>query len=71
MTATSIDPVKFAASLGFTKLDDWQRDLLLSTHKRILLLAVRQVGKSVACSILALYHTLNNPDSLVLVLSVR
>jgi hypothetical protein len=66
--AAALDPVDFARQLGFD-LDPWQRDLLLSAHKRILLLASRQVGKSVACAILALHHALNNSGSLVLVLS--
>jgi Terminase large subunit, T4likevirus-type, N-terminal len=64
----SVNPVRFAQSLGFN-LDVWQRDLLLSNRKRVLLLAARQVGKSSVCSMLALHYSLNNPDSLVLVLS--
>ncbi|MGZ4865463.1 MAG: terminase large subunit domain-containing protein [Halobacteriota archaeon] len=64
----SVNPIRFAQSLGF-KLDAWQRNLLLSNNKRVLLLAARQVGKSTASSILALHYSLNNPDSLVLVLS--
>jgi Terminase large subunit, T4likevirus-type, N-terminal len=68
--ATSVDPIRFAALLGFKKLDVWQRDLLLSSNnKRVLLVAARQVGKSAACSLLALHYSLNHPDSLVLVLS--
>jgi len=65
----SVDPVRFAASLGFD-LDDWQRELVLdSDSKRILILAARQIGKSTACGVLSLHYCLNNPDSLVLVLS--
>jgi hypothetical protein len=64
----AIDPVKFCQSLGLEP-DPWQRDLLLSSEPRIILNCSRQSGKSTITAILALHHALNNPHSLVLILS--
>jgi hypothetical protein len=66
--ALAIDPVKFAQSLGIDP-DPWQRDVLLSAEKRIIILAARQSGKSMICAIYALWHALNHPGAVVLVLS--
>ena len=66
--ALAINPVKFAASLGIDP-DPWQRELLLSSEKRIILNCSRQSGKSTITAILALHHALNDPGALVLVLS--
>lgn len=65
----SVDPLRFAASLGFPNLDEWQKELLLSNDKRVLLLAARQVGKSAICAIIALHEALNRPGSLILIVS--
>jgi phage terminase large subunit-like protein len=65
---SALNPVKFAESLGITP-DKWQKDVLLATEKRIMILAARQSGKSMICAIYALWHALNNPGALVLVLS--
>ena len=62
------DPVAFARSLGIEP-DPWQRDLLTSTEKRIILNCARQSGKSTIVAIHALHHALTKPSSLVLVLS--
>ena len=66
--SSAINPVKFAQSLGIDP-DPWQRELLLSTEKRIILNCSRQSGKSTITAVLALHHALNNPRALVLVLS--
>jgi hypothetical protein len=66
--SSAINPVKFAQSLGIDP-DPWQRDLLLSNEKRIILNCSRQSGKSTICAILALHHALYNPGALVLIVS--
>jgi len=66
--ALAINPVRFAQSLGLDP-DPWQRELLLSSEKRIMLNCSRQSGKSTITAIIALHHALNNPGALVLVLS--
>lgn len=65
---TSLDPILFVQSLEIDP-DDWQRQLLLSTEKRIILNCSRQSGKSTIVALFSLYHALNNPGILVLVLS--
>jgi predicted phage terminase large subunit-like protein len=49
--------------------DPWQRDLLTSTHKRIILNCSRQSGKSTIVAILALHHALLNPRAFVAIVS--
>src|SRR5204863_4247740 len=49
--------------------DPWQRDLLLSVDRQVLLCASRQSGKSTAVSALALHTALFTPGALVLLLS--
>ena len=67
--ANALNPILFAKRLGFKDLDQWQVDLLLATEPRIILNCARQVGKSSMCAILGLHHALNNPGSLVLLVS--
>jgi len=62
------DRVAFAERL-LPSLDDWQRDLLESDAKRVILACGRQVGKSTVCAIIALHHALYFPGSLVLAVS--
>lgn len=66
--ATALDSVRFARSVG-VEPDPWQAHLLFSLENRIMLLCSRQSGKTTIVAILALHHALNNPNSLVLVLS--
>jgi hypothetical protein len=66
--SSAINPVAFARRLGIEP-DPWQQDVLLSAEKRIMILAARQSGKSTICAVYALWHALNNPGALVLVLS--
>jgi hypothetical protein len=49
--------------------DPWQADLLRGNHERIMLLASRQCGKSLAAAALALREALLHPPALVLLLS--
>jgi hypothetical protein len=62
------DPLLFASSLGFT-LDLWQRELLESTARRIILNVSRQAGKSTVCALMAIHHALTTDNAMVVVLS--
>ena len=62
------DPVAFARSLNIEP-DPWQRDLLISTHKRTILNCSRQSGKSTIVAILALHHALLSPGAFVAIVS--
>ena len=62
------DPVKLAEALGFAP-DGWQRDVLRSTARRLLLNCARQSGKSTTAAVLALHQALYRPGSLVLMVS--
>lgn len=64
----ALDPVKFAQELGI-KPDDWQRQALTWTGKKMALVTGRQMGKSTTCAILALHKILYKPKSLVLLVS--
>ena len=60
--------VEMAADLGLA-LDPWQRDVLTTTARDILLLCSRQAGKTTVAALLALHHAVYEPGSLVLALS--
>lgn len=64
-----MNAVELAAACGFTELDDWQRDVLTSYSKQIILLCSRQSGKSTVSSLLALYEALYVAGSLTLVVA--
>jgi hypothetical protein len=64
----ALDRVAFAEDLGISP-DPWQRDLLRSTSKRVLLNITRQGGKSTTAAVIALHRALYHPQSLVLVLA--
>jgi len=64
----ALDRVAFAEELGISP-DPWQRDLLRSTSKRVLLNITRQGGKSTTAAVIALHRALYRPGSLVLVLA--
>ena len=63
-----LDRVRFAEELGISP-DPWQRTLLSSTSKRVLLNITRQGGKSTTAAVIALHRALYYPQSLVLVLA--
>lgn len=60
--------VELAADLGLA-LDPWQREVLTTEQRNILLLCARQTGKSTVSGILALHTAVYRPGSLVLVVS--
>src|SRR5438128_384075 len=63
-----LDPSKILRAQGLPP-DAWQRDLLASKDRQILLNCSRQSGKSTTVAALALHTALFTPDSLVLLLS--
>lgn len=60
--------VELAEACGINP-DDWQRDLLNSEDRQVILLCARQTGKSTVSALIALHRALYVPHSLVLVLS--
>src|SRR5829696_5338670 len=64
----ALDRLAFAEDLGIIP-DPWQRDLLRSVSKRVLLNITRQGGKSTTAAMIALHRALYHPGSLVLVLA--
>ena len=64
----ALDPGQVLAAQGLTP-DAWQRDLLFSTERQVLLNCSRQSGKSTAVAALALHTALFVKDGLVLILS--
>jgi hypothetical protein len=60
--------VELAGDLGLA-LDPWQRDVLTTSARDILLLCARQAGKSTVAGLLALHQAVYEPGSLVLVVS--
>lgn len=66
--ALALDPSLILAAQGF-KPDLWQREILLSQDREILLNCCRQSGKSTVTAALALHTALFEPNALILVLS--
>lgn len=66
--AAALDPVRFAARLGFTA-ELWQEHLLRSRAARQLVLCARQVGKTQTVSHRALHTALYEPGRDVLIVS--
>src|SRR5712692_7449238 len=64
----ALDSSQILVARGLTP-DPWQRDLLLSTDRQVLLNCSRQSGKSTVVSALALHTALFTPGGLVLLLS--
>src|SRR5215218_8958551 len=60
--------VQLAGDLGLS-LDPWQRDVLTTPARDILLLCARQTGKSTVAGLLALHQAVYVPGSLSLVVS--
>jgi hypothetical protein len=68
LLALALDPSRILEARGL-RADAWQRDLLLSSERQILLNCSRQSGKSTVVSALALHTALFASDALVLLLS--
>jgi hypothetical protein len=66
--APALDPALLMESAGIVP-DQWQRDLLRSAAKQMLLLAARQAGKSTVTAAIAMHEALFNSPALVLLLS--
>jgi len=66
--AAALNRVFFARSLGIEP-DPWQREVLLSDSRRIILNCARQTGKSTITAIMALHHAYYTPNALVLIVS--
>ena len=63
-----LSPLQVAAAAGIVP-DPWQRDVLTSTDRQLIILASRQSGKSTTTAILAAHRAAFHPKSLVLVVS--
>ena len=68
LLAAIIDPTRILAAQGLTP-DPWQRELLYSSNRNILLNCCRGAGKSRTTSALALHTALFTPKALVLLIS--
>ncbi|MFO0876491.1 MAG: terminase family protein [Gemmataceae bacterium] len=64
----ALDPAHLLTAAGLAA-DPWQRDLLASRARQLLLCCSRQAGKSTAVAALALHTVLFQPGALVLLLS--
>jgi hypothetical protein len=64
----ALDPVELARSADLEP-DPWQRTLLRSPARRLLLNCARQAGKSTMVAVMAAHTVLYQPGSLVLLLS--
>jgi hypothetical protein len=67
LMAMALDPTLILAAQGMT-VDPWQRDLLLSQDKQVLLNCCRQAGKSTVAGAPALHNALFTPAATVLLL---
>jgi hypothetical protein len=67
--AHGLDPAMFAADMLNFRPDDWQRELLRSTARQVVLNITRQGGKSTTTAILALHQAIYDPGSLTLLVS--
>lgn len=63
-----LSPVQLAERVGIVP-DPWQRNLLMSTDRQIIMNCSRQSGKSLVAALLGLHQCLFVPRSLVLLLS--
>ena len=60
------DRVEFAESVGF-KPDEWQEEVLTSTHPRKILCCGRQTGKTTVAALLVIHKALTQPGSTILI----
>ena len=66
--ARALDPAQLALATGMTP-DPWQRDLLRSRARQMLLLCCRQAGKTRTSALLAVDEAAHRPPALVLILA--
>jgi hypothetical protein len=64
----ALDPALMMKRLGFDP-DPWQRSVLRSSSDRILMVCVRQGGKSTTTAVMGLHTAIFEPDSLVMLLA--
>jgi hypothetical protein len=69
LLALTLDPALFMYRVFGIKPDEWQKELLRKLPYRSLLLCSRQSGKSTVSSVIALYHAICFPGSLILIIS--
>jgi len=62
------DPVEFALQVGVAA-DPWQREVLRSESRQLILNCSRQSGKSTLAAVLALHTAMTKPSSLSLILA--
>lgn len=60
------NPILFAKKIGFEP-DNWQRNVLMSKSKKLILNCSRQSGKSSTTSVLASHRAIHKPGSLILI----
>jgi hypothetical protein len=68
LAALALDPSRILTARGFA-VDPWQRVVLHSRERQLLLNCCRQAGKSTVVSALALHQALFEPRALTLILS--
>lgn len=69
LLALTLDPALFMYRVFGIRPDEWQKNLLRELPRRSLLLCSRQSGKSTVSSVIALYHAVCKPQSLILIIS--
>ena len=67
--ALAISPTAFFEAATGASPDAWQRQVLASRSRRLLLACCRQAGKSTVCSVLSLREAMYRPGSLTLMLA--
>jgi hypothetical protein len=60
LLAMALDPSRILAARGFA-VDPWQREVLLSPRRELLLNCSRQAGKSTVVAALALHMACSSP----------
>ena len=68
MARYTADPTRLMVDAGFTP-DPWQREFLTGSDLWNLILCARQVGKSLAVSMLALHTALTRPNSTTVIVA--
>ncbi len=68
--ALALNPVAMAAAAGYPALDDWQKEVLHTKPRRLLLNCSRQSGKSLVASLLCVHQALYEEGSLAVVAAV-